>query len=120
MSAQGSSRFIKLIVSWFLPPLGVFMAVGFGVSFWISLALSLAYFPGVIHAVWVICTDGRNPAPEEGRRDFWRIVAAYFFPPLGVYMQSGITGAFWLNLLLTLFFYVPGVLHATWVIVNED
>ena len=120
MATQGSTRFIRLIVSWIFPPLGVFLEVGFGVSFWISLLLTTVYLPGLIHAVWVISTGGLNPAPDEGKRDFWRLIAAYFLPPLGVYMQSGITSTFGINLVLTLFFYVPGVLHAMWVITTKE
>lgn len=33
-------------------------------------------------------------------------------PPLRVYFRRGFGGAFWLNVLLTLLFYVPGVVHA--------
>ncbi|WP_058301769.1 YqaE/Pmp3 family membrane protein [Gorillibacterium timonense] len=40
-----------------------------------------------------------------------------FIPPLAV-LSCGKIGAFLLNLILTLFFYVPGVIHAI-LIVNE-
>lgn len=46
---------IRLICAIFLPPLGVFLQVGLGRDFWINLVLTvLGYFPGIIHAVWVI------------------------------------------------------------------
>ncbi|WP_102959148.1 YqaE/Pmp3 family membrane protein [Mangrovicella endophytica] len=46
---------IRILLSILLPPLGVFMQVGFGKHFWINIILTLlGYFPGVIHAVWVI------------------------------------------------------------------
>ncbi|HBF06912.1 MAG TPA: YqaE/Pmp3 family membrane protein [Gammaproteobacteria bacterium] len=46
---------LRLALSILLPPLGVFLQVGFGASFWINIVLTiLGYFPGVIHAVWVI------------------------------------------------------------------
>ncbi|MDX1587355.1 MAG: YqaE/Pmp3 family membrane protein [Oleiphilaceae bacterium] len=46
---------IRLIFSLLLPPLGVFLQVGIGLQFWINILLTLlGYFPGVIHAVWII------------------------------------------------------------------
>ena len=40
------------------------------------------------------------------------IILAIFLPPLAVGLKKGLTGAFWLNLLLTLVGWVPGVIHA--------
>jgi uncharacterized membrane protein YqaE (UPF0057 family) len=40
------------------------------------------------------------------------IVAALFLPPLGVFLDSGITRAFWICTILTLLFFVPGVIFA--------
>ena len=48
--------------------------------------------------------------------DFWRIVAAILLPPLGVLLQVGLTKHFWINILLTLLGYIPGIVHAVWVI----
>jgi len=46
---------LRIIFSILLPPLGVFLQVGFGLQFWINILLTLlGYFPGVIHAIWVI------------------------------------------------------------------
>ena len=48
---------VKLILSILLPPLGVFLKVGIGAQFWINIILTiLGYFPGVIHAVWIIAS----------------------------------------------------------------
>jgi uncharacterized membrane protein YqaE (UPF0057 family) len=48
---------IRLIFSIILPPLGVFLQVGIGPQFWINILLTiLGYFPGVIHAVWIIAS----------------------------------------------------------------
>ena len=57
-------------------------------------------------------------ASEDGMRDFWRVIAGYFIPPLGVFMQSGIGTPFLINCVLTAFFWVPGQLHAAWHIAN--
>lgn len=51
--------------------------------------------------------------------DILRIVAAIFLPPLGVFLQVGLTGQFWLNILLTLLGYIPGIIHAVWIIARR-
>ncbi|WP_034915692.1 MULTISPECIES: YqaE/Pmp3 family membrane protein [Erwinia] len=51
--------------------------------------------------------------------DFLRIVIAILLPPLGVFMQVGFGGAFWLNILLTICGYIPGIVHAVWVIARR-
>ena len=48
--------------------------------------------------------------------DLLRIVAAILLPPLGVFLQVGIGKHFWINILLTLLGYIPGIVHAVWVI----
>ncbi|EJT85670.1 hypothetical protein PPS11_05357 [Pseudomonas putida S11] len=40
--------------------------------------------------------------------DFIRIIIAIILPPLGVFLQVGFGGAFWLNILLTLLGYIAG------------
>jgi uncharacterized membrane protein YqaE (UPF0057 family) len=46
---------LRIILAIILPPLGVFLQVGFGLQFWINIVLTLlGYIPGIIHAVWVI------------------------------------------------------------------
>jgi uncharacterized membrane protein YqaE (UPF0057 family) len=41
--------------------------------------------------------------------DFWRIVVAVLLPPLGVFLQVGIGKQFWINILLTILGYIPGI-----------
>jgi uncharacterized membrane protein YqaE (UPF0057 family) len=48
--------------------------------------------------------------------DLLRLVAAIILPPLGVFLQVGLTKHFWINILLTLLGYIPGIVHAVWVI----
>ncbi len=61
-------------------------------------------------------------ASGEGARDFWRVIAGFFLPPWGVFLQVGLSMAFWINLLMTLtgVLVVPAQLHALWVIANTD
>ena len=48
--------------------------------------------------------------------DIVRIIAAILLPPLGVFLQVGLGRAFWINVILTLLFYFPGLIHAIYVI----
>lgn len=48
-----------------------------------------------------------------------KIIISILLPPLGVFMQVGIGKHFWLNILLTLLGYIPGIIHAVWVIAKE-
>ncbi len=46
---------IRIILSVIIPPVGVFLQVGLGLHFWLNILLTvLGYFPGLIHAIWVI------------------------------------------------------------------
>ena len=51
--------------------------------------------------------------------DLIRIILAILLPPLGVFFQVGLGGHFWLNILLTLLGYIPGIVHAVWVIAKR-
>ena len=51
--------------------------------------------------------------------DAIRIVLSVLIPPLGVFLQVGIGLDFWINILLTLLGYIPGIIHAIWVIVRK-
>lgn len=44
------------------------------------------------------------------------IVAAVFLPPLAVFIRKGAGKDFLINLVLTLFFFVPGMIHALWLV----
>ena len=48
--------------------------------------------------------------------DIVRIILTILLPPLGVFLQVGFGRAFWINVLLTLFFYFPGLVHGIYVI----
>ena len=51
--------------------------------------------------------------------DVLRILLAILLPPLGVFLQVGIGLQFWLNILLTLLGYIPGIIHAVYIIVRR-
>lgn len=48
-----------------------------------------------------------------------KIIIAIICPPVGVFLQVGFGKHFWLNILLTIFFYIPGIVHAIWVIAKN-
>ena len=49
-----------------------------------------------------------------------RIILAILLPPGGVLFTVGFGGAVWLNILLTLLGYVPGIVHAVWIIAPRN
>ena len=44
------------------------------------------------------------------------IIITILLPPLGVFLEHGLSTTFWINLVLTILGYIPGVIHG--VIVN--
>lgn len=50
--------------------------------------------------------------------DIIRLIFAILIPPVGVFLQVGLGKQFWINVLLTLLGYLPGVIHAIWVILK--
>ncbi len=51
--------------------------------------------------------------------DLIRILVAILLPPLGVFLQVGIGMHFWINIVLTILGYIPGIVHAVWVIAKK-
>lgn len=49
-----------------------------------------------------------------------RIIAAILLPPLGVFLTRGLGRDFWIDVILTLLAYVPGIAFALWVIVTDQ
>ncbi len=50
--------------------------------------------------------------------DIIRIILAIFLPPLGVFLQVGLGKHFWINIILTILGYIPGIIHAIYVILK--
>ena len=58
---------IRVILAILLPPVGVFLTVGFGLHFWINILLTIfGYIPGIVHAVWIISSRSK----ERELKDF--------------------------------------------------
>jgi len=56
---------------------------------------------------------------KENEKDFLRIILSVIIPPVGVFLQVGLGLHFWINIILTLFGYIPGLIHAIWIITKE-
>ena len=48
-----------------------------------------------------------------------KILFAILLPPVGVFLEVGLKGHFWLNILLTILGYVPGIIHALYVVLKH-
>ncbi len=51
--------------------------------------------------------------------DVLKILLAILLPPVGVFLEVGLGLHFWLNCLLTLLGYVPGIIHAVYIILRR-
>ena len=47
------------------------------------------------------------------------LFAGILVPPLGVGLLVGFTKHFWINLILTLFGYLPGIVHFVWLFFSQ-
>ncbi|MBX7141246.1 MAG: YqaE/Pmp3 family membrane protein [Chitinophagales bacterium] len=47
----------------------------------------------------------------------WLILFAILLPPLAVALVDGIGTSFWISIILTLLFWVPGVIYALIVVI---
>ena len=71
-------------------------------------------------------TARKEPTQNEYRKvleslmsNLIRILLAIFLPPVGVLLTVGLGWPFWINILLTLFGYIPGIVHAVWIIARR-
>lgn len=60
-----------------------------------------------------------TPSSDSTGSDFIKILFAVLLPPLGVAMEVGLTKQFWINVLLTLLGFIPGIIHAVYVIAKH-
>jgi len=47
-----------------------------------------------------------------------KVMLMVIMPPASIYLAVGMKKAFWINLLLTLLGYVPGLIHAVFVVMR--
>lgn len=48
-----------------------------------------------------------------------RIIIAVLLPPSGVYLKKGVGGQLLFNVFLTLWGYVPGIIHAVYIVTKR-
>ncbi|MBX9852254.1 MAG: YqaE/Pmp3 family membrane protein [Cytophagaceae bacterium] len=53
-----------------------------------------------------------NDGNETGLGKVVLVIIAILLPPLAVALVDGLTGPFWLSIVLTLLFYLPGLIYA--------
>ncbi len=63
----------------------------------------------------------KRAGAEPSTNTLLLVILALLLPPLAVYLHQGeINGKFWLSLLLTLLFFIPGVIYALIVVLGES
>ncbi len=48
-----------------------------------------------------------------------KVIFAIVLPPVAAFLQVGLTTHFWINIVLTLLFVVPGIIHALWLVLTD-
>lgn len=51
--------------------------------------------------------------------DLIRIALSVLLPPLGVLLEVGLGKHFWINIVLTLLGFIPGIIHAVYIIATR-
>lgn len=63
----------------------------------------------------------RQSAAKTNTNQVLLIILAILLPPLAVYLHEGvINNKFWIDLILTLLFFLPGVIYALVVVLGKD
>jgi uncharacterized membrane protein YqaE (UPF0057 family) len=48
-----------------------------------------------------------------------KIIFCLLLPPVAAFLQVGLSTHFWINLILWLLGYVPGMVHAFWLVFTD-
>jgi uncharacterized membrane protein YqaE (UPF0057 family) len=62
--------------------------------------------------------ESTGSQPSHRTMKILLIVLCFFIPPLAVYLKTSNVKTTLINLVLSFFFFVPGVIHALWVVLN--
>jgi uncharacterized membrane protein YqaE (UPF0057 family) len=57
---------------------------------------------------------------KGNKMNLMRIILGILIPPLGVFLTVGVGATLVINILLTLLGWLPGSIHALWVIVKHE
>ncbi|XP_020224747.1 low temperature-induced protein lt101.2 [Cajanus cajan] len=53
-----------------------------------------------------------------GSETFLEVILAILLPPVGVFLRYGCAVEFWIDLVLTILGYIPGIIYAIYVLVG--
>jgi uncharacterized membrane protein YqaE (UPF0057 family) len=48
-----------------------------------------------------------------------KVILAIVLPPLAAALQVGLSTHFWINIILTILGYIPGLIHALWLVITN-
>ena len=48
------------------------------------------------------------------------VIAAILLPPLGIFLSRGLGVEFWIGVVLTILFWLPGIVYAVAVVLRPD
>ncbi|KAJ9665333.1 hypothetical protein H2201_004625 [Coniosporium apollinis] len=81
-----------------------------------------------VHPVFLPTTGVRMCRKRQGKDpliqglnaflDIIKLIFAIFLPPLGVFLERGCNADFLINILLTVLGYIPGIIHALYIILK--
>ena len=96
---------ILTILGILLPPIAVLLDKGCGSSFAINVLLTifLVQIGGILHAFHLFNIP------------IFTNVLCLFLPPVGVAVEFGCSGEFWVSLILTLLGFIPGVVYSYYI-----
>lgn len=57
--------------------------------------------------------------PDTALQDIIKILIALILPPVAVALEVGMNQQFWINVLLTLCGWLPGMIHAVYVVAKN-
>lgn len=57
-----------------------------------------------------------NTTSDSTGGDILRVILAILFPPVGVALETGLSKTLLLNIVLTILGFIPGIIHALYVI----
>ena len=63
-------------------------------------------------------TENKKEVDKE-TQDILCLILAIFLPPLGVLLKRGLDAQLVINILLTLFGWFPGIIHALYIILKK-
>ncbi len=106
MTQLDTEKLCNTLIGVFIPPLLVYLNKKCSTEFWISLILFIVipWVGGVIFAFYAV-----------GHPHLCQNILCIFLPPLAVFFKEGCSMDFLLTLLLTCFFWLPGVVYAYYV-----